>query len=147
MDVPRPGEATVHLDEGGRILEGREGGKEGGREGGREGRTTREVMSASPRSTLFLRILISPHPSFLPSLLPLLLSFPPLSGVKARHLETALPAVGGVVLLLRGPHRLQRGKLLGVEGGREEGMVQLVDDDLQVVRMPLDDMAEYRRRD
>jgi len=36
---------------------------------------------------------------------------------------------------------------LEVEGGREEGVVQLVEEDLQVVRMPLDDMAEYRRRD
>lgn len=113
-------------------------------EGRREGRRTRAVMSLFHAPLYFFK---SKTPHALPPLHPHFSSFPPSSGVKARHLETALPPVGGIVLLLRGPHRLQRGKLLEVESGREEGVVQLVDEDLQVVRMPLDDMAESRRID
>ena len=67
------------------------------------------------------------------------------TGVKARYLETALPPIGGPVLLLRGVHRLKRGKLLESDTRKEEGVVQL-SEDLHVVRVSLDDVAEYRGR-
>lgn len=36
------------------------------------------------------------------------------TGVKARHLETALPPVGGVVLVLKGPHRMKKAKCVSL---------------------------------
>ena len=83
------------------------------------------------------------HPSHLPTHPP---TYPTHTlGVKARYLETALPPVGGPVLLLRGTHRLKRGKLLESDTRKEEGVVQL-NEDLHVVRVSLDDIAEYRGR-
>ncbi|EWM20392.1 hypothetical protein Naga_100900g3, partial [Nannochloropsis gaditana] len=97
--------------------------------------------------TLTLRPSLPPSlPPFLPFFLPP--SIPPrLPGLPARYLETLLPSTGGLVLLLRGPHRLQRGKLLEVDRRREEAIVQLIEDDLQVLRLSLDDVAGYGGRE
>jgi hypothetical protein len=65
------------------------------------------------------------------------------SGMKARHLETALPAVDGIVLILRGRHRNRKAKLLEKDREREQGVVELKGD-RSVHRVSLDDIAEYK---
>ena len=71
-----------------------------------------------------------------------------LSGVRASSLETAVPrAPGSAVVVVAGPHRGRRGRLLargrseGGGGGEDSGEVQLRGD-LEVVRLPLDWFAE-----
>uniref|UniRef100_A0A7S3XXF9 Uncharacterized protein n=1 Tax=Heterosigma akashiwo TaxID=2829 RepID=A0A7S3XXF9_HETAK len=66
-----------------------------------------------------------------------------LENVRERHLETALPkAAGGRVLVLRGARRFERGALLARDLGAEVASVQL-EDDMDVVQLPLDDIAEF----
>lgn len=98
VDVPTQGEASVRLEEGGVILEGKDGclfvhvcvvyvyawhlpPRNPPRPVSR------------PHTQRQQRVLNNTH-----------------TGVKARHLETALPPAGGVVLILRGPHRLKKAK-------------------------------------
>jgi hypothetical protein len=52
---------------------------------------------------------------------------------------------GGRVMIVRGPHRLRKAKLLETDSRREEGTVQIADD-LSIHRLSLDDFAEYQRR-
>jgi G patch domain/KOW motif-containing protein len=63
-----------------------------------------------------------------------------LSGVPQRVLETALPKRGGRVVVLTGPRRGQRGKLLDKKG--EAASVQL-SEDFAVQNFTLDSIAEY----
>jgi hypothetical protein len=67
----------------------------------------------------------------------------PSTGVRAKYLETVVGQVGGLVVILRGPHRLQRAKLLESDSRAEKGVVQLRED-LSVHTLHLDDIAEYR---
>ena len=58
------------------------------------------------------------------------------------HVESALPKRGGLVLLLRGPHKLRRGTLLERRADVARATVQL-SGDLQVVTCGFDDLAEW----
>lgn len=62
--------------------------------------------------------------------------------VPERHLETALPKVGGNACILSGPHRFARGRLLERDSNANRGVVQLYED-MNVVAMSLDDIAEW----
>jgi hypothetical protein len=62
--------------------------------------------------------------------------------VPERHLETALPKVGGNACILSGPHRFARGRLLERDSKANRGVVQLYED-MNVVAMSLDDIAEW----
>ncbi|CAN0269406.1 unnamed protein product [Discosporangium mesarthrocarpum] len=84
VDVPRAGEASVRMDQGGEVLE----------------------------------------------------------GVKDRHLETALPARGGKVIVLRGAEKGVTGKLLARDSDRGTALVQVYED-LRTLTLSLDDVAEY----
>lgn len=63
-----------------------------------------------------------------------------LSNVPQRVLETALPKRGGRVLVLQGPFRGQRGKMLDKKG--EAASVQL-NEDFSLHNFKLDALAEY----
>jgi len=65
-----------------------------------------------------------------------------LENVAASELETALPKRDGRVAVLRGTHRGERGKLLERNSQREEAVVQLAQT-FEIVRLPLDDVAEF----
>jgi G patch domain and KOW motifs-containing protein len=64
--------------------------------------------------------------------------------VAERHLETALPKVGGQICILAGNHyyRFSKGKLLQRDSKANRGSVQLFED-LSIVTTSLDDMAEW----
>lgn len=62
--------------------------------------------------------------------------------VAERHLETAIPKVGGNACILAGPHRFDKGRLLERDSKSNRGVVQLFED-MNVVTMSLDDMAEW----
>jgi G patch domain and KOW motifs-containing protein len=59
-----------------------------------------------------------------------------------RHLETALPKVGGYICILAGNHRLSKGKLIERDSKANRGSVQIFED-LSIVTTSLDDMAEW----
>lgn len=59
-----------------------------------------------------------------------------------RHLETALPKVGGNACILTGKHRLAKGRLLERDSKANVGAVQVFED-MNVVTASLDDMAEW----
>jgi hypothetical protein len=59
-----------------------------------------------------------------------------------RHLETALPKVGGNVIILNGIHRWAKGRLLERDSRGNKGVVQVYED-MNVVTTSLDDMAEW----
>ncbi|KAL1499716.1 hypothetical protein AB1Y20_012403 [Prymnesium parvum] len=63
-------------------------------------------------------------------------------GLKHAHVETALPKAGGTVLVLRGAHRMRRGRLLERHSSDARAVVQL-SGDLQVVELSFDDVAEW----
>lgn len=171
VDVPTPGEATVRLEDGGLILEGAFMHVYINICGGCGFGGYVDTYVCASHHTVGQSIHTNFHTQTY-------------TGVKARHLETALPPTGGVVLVLRGPHRLKKAKyvytcmrvyvyicihihrhtlapthsqtqtytyfihihqyrLLESDTRREEGVVQLRED-LQVVTLPLDDIAEYR---
>ncbi|KAG7340840.1 G-patch domain containing protein [Nitzschia inconspicua] len=62
--------------------------------------------------------------------------------VAERHLETALPKVGGNTCILAGQHRLAKGRLLERDSKANKGAVQLFED-MSIVTTSLDDMAEW----
>ena len=63
-------------------------------------------------------------------------------GLSHAAVETALPKRGGSVLILNGPHRLRRGKLLERRSEDARAVVQL-GGDLEVVEADFDDVAEW----
>jgi len=65
-----------------------------------------------------------------------------LDRVPERYLETALPKVGGNAIVLTGTHRLQKGKLLERSSETGKGVIQVFED-MNVVKLSLDDMAEW----
>ena len=65
-----------------------------------------------------------------------------LDKVPERYLETALPKVGGKVIVLESKeHRWKKGTLLE-RTGRSLGIVQL-QEDLEVAKVELDSLAEW----
>ena len=65
-----------------------------------------------------------------------------LDRVPERYLETALPKVGGNAIILTGNHGLEKGKLLERNSDSGQGVVQVFED-MNVVKLSLDDMAEW----
>jgi G patch domain and KOW motifs-containing protein len=65
-----------------------------------------------------------------------------LEHIKQRHIETALPKVGGTVMVLRGRHRGTTAELLERSSKLAEATVQL-SSDLSVRAFSFDDVAEY----
>lgn len=65
-----------------------------------------------------------------------------LERIPERYLETALPKAGGNVIVLAGNHKHEKGKLLERNSERGKGVVQLFDD-MNVITLSLDDIAEY----
>ena len=62
--------------------------------------------------------------------------------VPERHLETALPKVGGSACILTGTHRYAKGRLLEVDRGANKASIQVFED-MNIVTTTLDDMAEW----
>lgn len=62
--------------------------------------------------------------------------------VAERHLETALPKVGGNTCILAGKHRLAKGRLVERDSKANRGAVQIFED-MSIVTTSLDDMAEW----
>lgn len=65
-----------------------------------------------------------------------------LERVPERYLETALPKVGGNAMILTGPNKFEKGKLLERNTEKGSGFIQLFED-MNVVTLSLDDIAEY----
>lgn len=59
-----------------------------------------------------------------------------------RHLETALPKVGGNAIVLSGNQRFSKGRLLERDSKKNRGVVQVYED-MSLVTTSLDDMAEW----
>ena len=62
--------------------------------------------------------------------------------VAERHLETALPKVGGSSIVLSGTHRFSKGRLLERDSKKNRGAIQVYED-MSIVTTSLDDMAEW----
>ena len=62
--------------------------------------------------------------------------------VAERHLETALPKVGGSSIILSGSHKFSKGQLLERDSKKNRGVVQVFED-MSLVTTSLDDMAEW----
>eukprot|EP00980_Cylindrotheca_fusiformis_P014275 scaffold3791_cov137-Cylindrotheca_fusiformis.AAC.2 len=62
--------------------------------------------------------------------------------VPERYLETALPKVGGNVILLSGKNRFEKGKLIERDSRANKGAVQLFEE-MNIVNTSLDDIAEW----
>jgi len=69
-----------------------------------------------------------------------------LTGVPQAVLETALPKVGGRVLVVRGPHKGGAGELLQRDARSQVGAVRLDDDEERVRSIAFDDLAEFCER-
>ena len=65
-----------------------------------------------------------------------------LDRVADRYLETALPKVNGNAIVLTGPHKGTKGKLLERNSERAKGLIQVFED-MSVLTVSLDDMAEW----
>ena len=65
-----------------------------------------------------------------------------LDRVPERYLETALPKVGGKVIVLTGNHRGAKGQLLERDSSKNRGVLQVYEDQ-SVLTLSLDDMAEW----
>lgn len=65
-----------------------------------------------------------------------------LDRVPERYLETALPKAGGNAIVLTGKHRFAKGKLLERSSESGTGIIQVFED-MNVLKLPLDDMAEW----
>ena len=65
-----------------------------------------------------------------------------LDNVPERYLETALPKIGGNVIVLEGVHHWKKGRLLERSSENGRGVVQLMED-LEVVTLSLDSIAEW----
>jgi hypothetical protein len=62
--------------------------------------------------------------------------------VEERDLETALPKAGGFVLIVAGPQRGRKARLLERDSKSNKGVVQLVDE-FETIICKLDDVAEH----
>ena len=62
--------------------------------------------------------------------------------IPERYLETALPKVGGHVIVLTGSSQFSKGKLLERNSQEGKGVIQFYED-MNVLQLSLDDMAEY----
>ena len=62
--------------------------------------------------------------------------------VPERYLETALPKVGGNAIILTGDAKFEKGRLLERNARSGKGAIQLFED-MNVVTLSLDDIAEY----
>ena len=62
--------------------------------------------------------------------------------VKESWVETALPKAGGKIVILQGPYRYKKGKLLERHSSSGKGVVQLYED-MNVMKLSLDDIAEW----
>jgi hypothetical protein len=66
-----------------------------------------------------------------------------LTQVSEDKLETVVPsAAGSMVMVVRGPHRGQRARLLQRDESKQRAAVQLVDDDEQIVYVGLADASQ-----
>jgi G patch domain/KOW motif-containing protein len=65
-----------------------------------------------------------------------------LDRVPERYLETALPKAGGKVVVLSGPNRTAKGRLLERDSSKQQGVVQVFED-MSVLTLSLDDIAEW----
>jgi G patch domain/KOW motif-containing protein len=64
---------------------------------------------------------------------------------KERHVQTALPKVGGTVRIVLGPNKGSCGELLDRNAAKEQATVQL-DSDLSILCEPFDNVCEYKRQ-
>jgi len=62
--------------------------------------------------------------------------------VKEKNLQTALPKVGGTIILLRGEHKSKKGELLERDSNKNRGAVKLFKE-YEPILCVLDDIAEY----
>ena len=67
-------------------------------------------------------------------------------GVRQRDIETVLPKSGGEVIVLGGSRRGQRAKLVDINKRREVATLQIYQD-MSIVKVHLDDAAQYMLRD
>jgi G patch domain/KOW motif-containing protein len=65
-----------------------------------------------------------------------------LDRVPERYLETALPKVGGNAIVLVGKSKFAKGKLLERDSRSGKGIIQVFED-MSVLKLSLDDMAEW----
>jgi G patch domain/KOW motif-containing protein len=65
-----------------------------------------------------------------------------LDGVSEKYLETALPKAGGNAIVLVGKSKHAKGKLLERDSRSGKGVIQVFED-MSVVTLSLDDMAEW----
>jgi len=65
-----------------------------------------------------------------------------LDRVAERYLETALPKPGGKAVVLAGEHRFAKGQLLERDSRKARGVIQVYED-MNVLTLPLDDLAEW----
>lgn len=59
-----------------------------------------------------------------------------------KHVETALPKPEGLVMVLKGKRKGERGRLMERNSNTEEALIQL-DDDMESVKFKYDEIAEY----
>jgi len=64
---------------------------------------------------------------------------------KEKHVQTAIPKVGGTVRIVMGPNKGQTGDLLERNAQKEQATIQL-DSDLSAIVEPFDNVCEFRRR-
>ena len=69
-----------------------------------------------------------------------------LENIRQRDIETVLPKPGGEVIVLGGTRRGERAKLLEINKRREVATVQ-IHQDMSIVKVHLDDAAQYMLRD
>ena len=66
--------------------------------------------------------------------------------VKEKQLETVVPKVGGLVMVLTGEFKGRRGRLMAKDKEREVASVQIAGD-MSVETVKMDDIAEYVGQD
>jgi len=65
---------------------------------------------------------------------------------KERHVQTALPKVGGTVRIVLGPNKGVCGELLERNAAKEQATIQL-ESDLSILCEPFDNVCEFKRRE
>ena len=65
-----------------------------------------------------------------------------LEHVPERYLETALPKSGGQAVVLAGPNKWAKGRLLERNSKTSQGSIQVFED-MNIITLPLDDIAEW----
>jgi len=65
-----------------------------------------------------------------------------LDKVADRHLETALPKVGGNAIVLTGRHKYTKGQLMERNSKTGKGIIQIFED-MSLLTLSLDDIAEW----